>query len=415
MIEISKRSWLLVLGVAILFASPWQMFALSESQGGKWNVIAIPVYGGGMNVYPGFLRTPEFAVIDVETGTRKLVPNPFQSRSTRAAVKCARLLTEEQVGVVIMREIGPESFAALADRGITVFLGEVTTVEDALTRLQNGMLAKAVGPTRANFVASSATPAQLPAPASPVAQTTGVGVAGNAGPPVAPLDRGPVSGPFLLSKLGMEVVGSAAGVGVHRVYPSSNAAQGGVRDGDLIVGFNRSQIIDLSHFIEAIASAPSESTATLQTFRHGQVFSLPVAIGEGEMETAVVPNNPAPPYLQTPRPAAPVSAVTGAPIGPGPIVIRKLGMEVMEAAGGVRITGVMGNSRAERAGLRAGDMIGKIGGREVMSLAQLQGAIASAAPGSNMAILVVRDGLLLKLGAVLGEGEMEGTTPIPGR
>jgi len=410
--EFSKRSWMLVLGVAILFASPWQMFALSESQGGKWNVIAIPVYGGN-NVYPGFLRTPEFAVIDVETGTSKIVPNPFQSKSTRAALKCARLLTDEQVGVVILREVGPESFSALADRGIAVYLGDVVTVQDAIMRLQNGMLAKAVGPTRAGPATGSATPVALPAPAAPVAPAAVAGGAG--GPGMQALGSGPVAGPFLLAKLGMEVVGSAAGVGVHRVYPSSNAAQGGVRQGDLVVGFNRTQILDLAHFVEAIAAAPSESTATVQIFRQGQVFSMPVAIGEGEMETAAVPNNPAPPYAPT-APGAPVAAVAGgAPVGPGPMLIKQLGMEVMESGGGVRITGVMGNSHAARAGLRAGDMIGKLGGSEVMTLAQLQGAITSAAPESNVAILVVRDGLLLKLGAVVGEGEMEGATPIPGR
>jgi predicted Fe-Mo cluster-binding NifX family protein len=403
---------MLVLGVAILFASPWQMFALSESQGGKWNVIAIPVYGGN-NVYPGFLRTPEFAVIDVETGTSKIVPNPFQSKSTRAALKCARLLTDEQVGVVILREVGPESFSALADRGIAVYLGDVVTVQDAIMRLQNGMLAKAVGPTRAGPATGSATPVALPAPAAPVAPAAVAGGAG--GPGMQALGSGPVAGPFLLAKLGMEVVGSAAGVGVHRVYPSSNAAQGGVRQGDLVVGFNRTQILDLAHFVEAIAAAPSESTATVQIFRQGQVFSMPVAIGEGEMETAAVPNNPAPPYAPT-APGAPVAAVAGgAPVGPGPMLIKQLGMEVMESGGGVRITGVMGNSHAARAGLRAGDMIGKLGGSEVMTLAQLQGAITSAAPESNVAILVVRDGLLLKLGAVVGEGEMEGATPIPGR
>jgi predicted Fe-Mo cluster-binding NifX family protein len=411
--EFSKRSWMLVLGVAVLFASPWQMFALSESQGGKWNVIAIPVYGGN-SVYPGFLRTPEFAVIDVETGTSKIVPNPFQSKSTRAALKCARLLTDEQVGVVILREVGPESFSALADRGIAVYLGDVVTVQDAIMRLQNGMLAKAVGPTRAGPAAGGATPVGLPVPAAPVAPAPVAGGAG--GPGMQALGSGPVAGPFLLAKLGMEVVGSAAGVGVHRVYPSSNAAQGGVREGDLVVGFNRTQILDLAHFVEAIAAAPSESTATVQIFRQGQVFSMPVAIGEGEMETAAVPNNPAPPYAPTAQPGAPVAAVAGGvPVGPGPMLIKQLGMEVMESGGGVRITGVMGNSHAARAGLRAGDMIGKLGGREVMTLAQFQGAITSAAPESNVAILVVRDGLLLKLGAVVGEGEMEGATPIPGR
>ena len=411
--EFSKRSWILVLGVAILFASPWQIFALSKSQGGKWNVIAIPVYGGN-NVYPSFLRTPEFAVIDVETGMSKLVPNPYQNRSTRAALKCARLLTDEQVGVVILREVGPESFSALADRGINVYLGDVVTVQDAITRLQNGMLAKAVGPTRAGPAAGSATFVGLPTPASPAAQAPGAGFTRGAG--MEALDRGPVSGPFLLAKLGMEVVGSAAGVGVHRVYLSSNAARGGVREGDLVVGFNGAQIIDLAHFVEAVSAARSESTATMQIFRQGQVFSMPVAIGEGEMETAVVPNNPAPPYTPTGQPAALGTAVAvGAPVGPGPLVIKQLGMEVTNAGGGVLITGVMGNSHAERAGLRAGDMIGKLAGREVMTVAQLQEAIAGATPESSVAILVVRDGLLLKLGAMVGEGEMEGVTPIPGR
>jgi hypothetical protein len=72
----------------------------------------------------------------------------------------------------------------------------------------------------------------------------------------------------------------------------------------------------------------------------------------------------------------------------------------------------MRHSQPTVADLKHQGMLGKLGGREVMTLAQLQGAIASGAPKGSVAIQVVRDGLLVGIAAMIGEGK--GSRPLLG-
>jgi hypothetical protein len=69
---------------------------------------------------------------------------------------------------------------------------------------------------------------------------------------------------------------------------------------------------------------------------------------------------------------------------------------------GVRLAGVRAGSPAERAGLRADDVITKIGDYEVPDLEAMTGALRSHKPGDTVEIVVRRDGGLTTLTATLG-------------
>ena len=58
---------------------------------------------------------------------------------------------------------------------------------------------------------------------------------------------------------------------------------------------------------------------------------------------------------------------------------------------GVRLTGVRPGSPAEAAGLRAGDIIISIGGKEVTDLYTYTDALYSHAPGDKVEVAVLRD------------------------
>jgi len=191
-----------------------------------------------------------------------------------------------------------------------------------------------------------------------------------------------------------------------------------------------------------VAVAPEERAVTVEVFREGQVFQKKPVMGEGELESVTLPSDPAPTYSRPaamgvtlgppPSPLGP-NAVFGQAVGampapvpyavaPSPIqpaaqpsaAIKQLGLEATDAetGAGVRVTGVMGGSRAEAAGLRAGDIIVKVGGADVGNLVELQTVLAKAAPQASVILRVVRDGRLLKLTATVGEGELEGVTPV---
>jgi aminopeptidase YwaD len=76
-------------------------------------------------------------------------------------------------------------------------------------------------------------------------------------------------------------------------------------------------------------------------------------------------------------------------------------MSASESAG-VRLTGVRGDSPAERAGLRAGDVIVEFDGKPVKDLYGYTDALQARQPGDTVSIVVVREGSRITLTATLG-------------
>jgi len=96
-----------------------------------------------------------------------------------------------------------------------------------------------------------------------------------------------------------------------------------------------------------------------------------------------------------------------------PTLIKKFGMEVCPAPGaGAKVTGVMGNSRASNAGLRAGDIIIELNGSKVRGVERFQQLVPRAAPETDAQVTILRSGRTRDLLIMVGEGEMEGVGPI---
>jgi len=104
------------------------------------------------------------------------------------------------------------------------------------------------------------------------------------------------------------------------------------------------------------------------------------------------------------------------PIAPGanaPVLVKEIGAEVMPVGGGkVKITGVMGNSWADKAGLKQGDILLSFNTKRITGLKQFQGLLAQAAPEKNYKVTFLRGARTKKCVVTVGEGEMEGFTPI---
>ncbi len=95
-----------------------------------------------------------------------------------------------------------------------------------------------------------------------------------------------------------------------------------------------------------------------------------------------------------------------------PSLIKEFGVEVIAVPGGVKVTGVMGNSFAARAGAKSGDIIIKCNGAKVHGLVPFQKAVSAMVPESNAKIIVLRNGRTKNLSIMVGEGEMEAFLPI---
>ena len=99
-----------------------------------------------------------------------------------------------------------------------------------------------------------------------------------------------------------------------------------------------------------------------------------------------------------------------------PVLIKELGIEVIPASGGkVKITGVMGNSWADKGGLRAGDIIMEFDTKSIKGLESFRDIINRTPPEKEYKVKVLRAGRIKKCRVTVGEGEMGGFLPIAPR
>jgi aminopeptidase YwaD len=77
--------------------------------------------------------------------------------------------------------------------------------------------------------------------------------------------------------------------------------------------------------------------------------------------------------------------------------------DMSEPPGGVRLSGVRAGSPAERAGLRAGDVITAIGAQTIANLYDMTAALRAHQPGDTVRIATKRGSTELRLRAVLGK------------
>jgi len=109
-------------------------------------------------------------------------------------------------------------------------------------------------------------------------------------------------------------------------------------------------------------------------------------------------------------PGAPIITDGQAP----PVLIKQFGVEVVPMTGGkVKITGVMGKSWADKAGLQAGDIILAFNKKKIESFEQFQTLVTKAPPEKPYRVDFLRGARRKHVLVTVGEGEMEGFTPIP--
>ena len=103
------------------------------------------------------------------------------------------------------------------------------------------------------------------------------------------------------------------------------------------------------------------------------------------------------PTFQQVAVAAPGRARARASLGS----IPEYGVDVI----GVLLSGVRPSSPAEKAGLRAGDVIIKFGGKSVRNIEEYTAALGAFAPGDTVEIVVTRGGKEVVLKATLAESK----------
>ncbi len=139
---------------------------------------------------------------------------------------------------------------------------------------------------------------------------------------------------------------------VARVLPGSPAEKAGLKDGDVVVAYGGQPVQSVAALLKQVARARVGERIPVQVVRAGRLLKLSVEVGERPGEEG---------------PEAPAGgAWRGMEVSPlTEEMAHHLGVE---ASSGVVVTGVEPGSMAERAGIRAGDLILEVSRRPVAGM-----------------------------------------------
>ena len=168
------------------------------------------------------------------------------------------------------------------------------------------------------------------------------------------------------------------GAMIVEVLKDTPAEASGLRNGDLVVNFRDRLVVDTRTLIRVVAAAPVGESITLEVLRKEE--------GRRRLTVRLVAM---PPPIAAERVAGEFGFVVRDPAREGP------GGEAAPGSGRTVVAMVAKGGPAERAGLRAGDVLLEVNGRPTVSLDAVRDVLAGAALDRPLSLVVRRDADLL--------------------
>jgi serine protease Do len=182
-----------------------------------------------------------------------------------------------------------------------------------------------------------------------------------------------------------------AGVEITQVYANSPAASAGLMAGDVVLQYNGQRVEGMEQFSRLVRETPAGREVKLQISRNGATQTIAVRVA------------PRPPEAVNP----PISAFRLGPTNPSlsvtpfrPFAGFVVGLETEALSGqladyfgvkeGVLVRSVDKNSPAERAGIKAGDVITRVGDANVASPIEIESQLRSRR-GQPVSMTLTRD------------------------
>jgi serine protease Do len=223
------------------------------------------------------------------------------------------------------------------------------------------------------------------------------------------------------------------GVLVQDVRDESAAARAGLRSGDIVVEFDGERVRGARHFTRLVRETPPGRTVRSSVMRDGQRRDVTITPTAGDQFTMAFPDiGPAIERglrsmprnfnfdFQVPVPPAPPDAPLPrgrfAPRGRLGVTLSPLSDQLAAYFGvkeGVLVSSVETDSPAGRAGLRAGDVLTRINGRDVRGPGDVTRAVRDAESGATLDVRVFRDRKNVDLKVTLPEREAPESGVLP--
>jgi serine protease Do len=187
------------------------------------------------------------------------------------------------------------------------------------------------------------------------------------------------------------------GAEVSRVEENGPAAKAGIKEGDVVLEYNGGPVEGVEQFVRMVRETPPGRIVRLTVWRNGASQNLTVTVGERQgtvMHTpggAVrIPEIPPIPPIEIPRFEwswqNSMLGIEGESLGAAKQLAEFFGVR-----DGVLVRQVLRNTPAEKAGLKAGDVITKLDGMTVGSTREITAHLRSNRSNRTFTLTVVRD------------------------
>jgi serine protease Do len=175
-----------------------------------------------------------------------------------------------------------------------------------------------------------------------------------------------------------------AGVEITQVYANSPAASAGLMAGDVVLEYNGQRVEGMEQFARLVRETPAGREVKLQISRNGATQTIAVKVASRPPEVLPAPAiNPS--ISLTPfRPYA------GAVMGLETEAVSGQLADYFGVKEGVLVRSVTKNSPAERAGIKAGDVITRVGDANVASPVEIASQLRSRR-GQSVPVTLTRD------------------------
>jgi serine protease Do len=197
------------------------------------------------------------------------------------------------------------------------------------------------------------------------------------------------------------------GVLVTKVDPESPASRSGLQEKDVILEYNSQRVEGTAHFSRLVSETPVGRKVSLGVSRNGTMQTLTAQIGGRMMHSQnffiepMTPTAPmAPPAPTAPEPPEVMLTMPDIPSGLLGWQSSSLGYvsepvdgqlaDFFGVKSGVLVRSVIAKSPAEKAGLKAGDVIVKADGNAVRSPREITGLLRRQGEKRHLSLTVVR-------------------------
>jgi serine protease Do len=204
-----------------------------------------------------------------------------------------------------------------------------------------------------------------------------------------------------------------SGVEITRVEENSPAAKSGLKVGDVVLQYNGQRVEGIEQFSRFVRETPPGREVRLTVSRDGNLQNIAAHVGSRKA-LAFAPAPPEMPNVEfPPLPDIPHNLMMwrSSMLGIEAEPLRGQLADYFGAKEGVLVRSVTKDSAAEKAGLRAGDVILKVNGTAVATPGEITSVVHSLGGKKSFPIVLVRDHKEMSLTATVTSEEWDMVRP----